>query len=182
MSGPLGVVLRAASLMFTGLFAGFLLGALVLEASLRGFGSDVYVAVRQVELVGLDRLAAATLVPALLTTAVIGFGSGGTSERRAARAAATLLLGIAILSALVNVPINLDQADWSIEAAPADWAETRDRWQLAHVARTIAAIVAFLALVVAAVSRRTLVSPDRYRTDARRDVTPPTPGVMSHHR
>jgi hypothetical protein len=37
-------------------------------------------------------------------------------------------------------------------APPQDWADVRDRWQIAHLARTIAAVCAFIVLA-AAVSR-----------------------------
>ncbi|MEU4468037.1 hypothetical protein AB0G20_30885 [Streptomyces sp. NPDC024017] len=45
---------RFVSLVFTGLFAGFLTSVLVLELSLRGFDSTVYTQVRLVELDALD--------------------------------------------------------------------------------------------------------------------------------
>ncbi|WP_052763170.1 hypothetical protein [Jiangella alkaliphila] len=59
------------SLLFAGLFAGFLLAVLVLETSLRAFDASVYTQVRQVELDRLDALASATLLPALAATVVL---------------------------------------------------------------------------------------------------------------
>jgi hypothetical protein len=49
------------SLLFAGLFSGFLLGVLVLEASLRGYDGSVYTQVRRVEPDSLDTLAACVL-------------------------------------------------------------------------------------------------------------------------
>ncbi len=49
-------------------------------------------------------------------------------------------------SLAVNLPINADQADWAVQNPPADWAAIRDRWQVAHLVRTIAALSAFAAL------------------------------------
>ncbi|MFI7063504.1 anthrone oxygenase family protein [Kribbella sp. NPDC050124] len=138
-------LVRTASLLFTGLFAGFLLGVLVLENSLRGYGAAVYTQVRQVELDALDTLASVTLIPAIITTVVLVVRG---SNRRTALLAAALLVLVFVTSLVVNLPINADQADWAVQSPPADWAEVRDRWQLAHLVRTIAALLAFGALAV----------------------------------
>lgn len=134
---------RSVNLWFTGLFAGFLLTVLVLEQSLRNFDAHVYTQVRQVELARLDTLASVTLLPAIITTIVLVL----RSRRAPAIAALALLVGVFVLTLVVNLPINHDQAGWSVQTPPADWADVRDRWQLAHLARTVAAAVAFALLV-----------------------------------
>jgi uncharacterized membrane protein len=146
---------RAAGLVFSGAFAGFLLGVLVLENSLRGYGADVYTQVRHVELDSLDTLATATLIPALITTAILVVRARG--RRRLPVVALILLLVVLGTSIAVNLPINADQADWAVQNPPADWAVIRDRWQLAHLVRTIAALSAFGTLSWAALgpARRT---------------------------
>ncbi|GAB3950445.1 hypothetical protein GCM10029976_085200 [Kribbella albertanoniae] len=148
-------LIRAASLLFSGAFAGFLLGVLVLENSLRAYGADVYTQVRHVELDALDKLAVATLIPALVTTAILVIRARGA--RRLPLVGLVLLLVVLGTSIAVNLPINADQADWVVQNPPADWAEIRDRWQLAHLVRTIAALSALGVLAGAAVSpaRRT---------------------------
>ena len=148
-------LVRTASLLFSGAFAGFLLGVLVLESSLRGYGAEVYTQVRHVELDRLDTLATATLIPALITTAILVFRARG--QRRLPVVALVLLLVVLGTSIAVNLPINADQADWAVQNPPADWAAIRDRWQVAHVVRTIAALSAFAALAGAALgpARRT---------------------------
>ena len=148
-------VVRTASLLFTGLFAGFLLGVLVLENSLRGYGAAVYAQVRQVELDSLDTLASVTLIPALVSTlvvAVLAIRARG-NDRWLLLTAFALLLVVFVTSLAINLPINGDQADWSVQAPPADWASVRDRWQAAHVVRTVSAVLAFCSLAVAAVIR-----------------------------
>ena len=144
---------RTASLVFSGAFAGFLLGVLVLENSLRGYSAQVYTQVRQVELDALDTLATATLIPALLTTAFLVL----RTRRRLPLLALVLLLVVFATSLAVNLPINADQADWVVQNPPADWAAIRDRWQVAHLVRTIAALSAFGVLAGAALgpARRT---------------------------
>ncbi|MEU4604649.1 anthrone oxygenase family protein [Kribbella sp. NPDC023972] len=148
---------RWASLLFTGVFAGFLVGVLVLENSLRGYGASVYTQVRQVELDSLDTLASVTLIPAILATVVLAIRARGNDRRRVLVAAALLVLVFAI-SLAINLPINADQADWSAQNPPADWSTVRDRWQLAHTIRTTAALLAFATLTTA-LTYRTRTSP-----------------------
>jgi hypothetical protein len=133
------------AVQFSGLFAGFLATVLVFEASLRGFGAAVYTQVRLIELQHLDSLATALLVPAILAAAALTLalirrrGSG-----RWLTVAAVLL------------------QSWSVSAPPGDWSNVRDRWQLAHAARTTTAALAFVLLAAVAVpvqSSRNAVQP-----------------------
>src|SRR3954471_4024932 len=157
-------VLRFTGLIFAGLFAGFLVAVLVFELSLRRFGGSVYTQVRQVELLRLDDLASATLLPALLTTAVLVATALKTRGRTfwLTSTAFALLLTVLVTTLVVNLPVNSDQLDWDVQAPPADWASVRDRWQIAHAVRTVAAVLAFGLLNAAALSRtRTGPRPSR---------------------
>ncbi|MGW7268593.1 anthrone oxygenase family protein [Streptomyces sp. NPDC054842] len=140
--------LRLASLLFSGVFAGFLVAVLVLELSLRRFDGAVYTQVRQVELVRLDDLASATLLPALLITAVLTAMALRTRSPALwpTATAFVLLLSVLVTTLVLNLPVNADQLDWQAQAPPADWAGVRDRWQLAHAVRTGAALAAFVLL------------------------------------
>ena len=137
---------RFTSLVFAGLFAGFLTGVLVLELSLRNFDSTVYTQVRLVELDSLDKLAIATLLPALIATAVLVYRDFGTNRRWLTVAALILLVSVLGLTVMVNLPINADQLHWNTQSPPADWTTVRDSWQIAHTFRTTAAFLAFAAL------------------------------------
>jgi uncharacterized membrane protein len=145
-------VARFVSVVFGGVFAGFLLTILVLELTLRRFNASIYTQVRQVELVRMDNLATATLVPTILATVILIFvglkrgrpGLGLTSV------ALGLLVVVLVTTVAVNLPINSDQLDWSVARPPSDWASDRDRWQVAHAVRTVAAGLAFVCLVFAA--------------------------------
>ncbi|GAA4682980.1 DUF1772 domain-containing protein [Phytohabitans rumicis] len=141
---------RFASLLFAGLFAGFLTGVLVLELSLRGFDSSVYTQVRLVELDSLDKLAVATLLPALIATAVLLYRTFRTNTRWLTVAALALLVFVFGLTLLVNLPINADQLDWNVQSPPSDWTDVRDRWQIAHALRTVAGVLAFAVLALTA--------------------------------
>ncbi len=153
----IGRLVRPAGLLFTGLFAGFLVGVLVLENSLRGYGASVYTQVRMVELDSLDKLASITLIPALVCTlvlAVLVIRAKG-NDRWLVVGAFALLTLVLVTTLVINLPINGDQVDWSVQSPPSDWASVRDRWQAAHVVRTVSAVLAFGSLIVAAVNRPT---------------------------
>ncbi|HEX6682637.1 MAG TPA: anthrone oxygenase family protein [Candidatus Limnocylindrales bacterium] len=137
---------RFASVVFAGLFAGFLTAVLVLELSLRSFDSTIYTQVRQVELDSLDKLAVATLLPALIATAVLVYRTFRTNKRWLTVAALALLLFIFGLTLIVNLPINDDQLGWNTQSPPSGWANVRDTWQVAHAIRTVAAVLAFAVL------------------------------------
>ena len=148
-------VTRLVGLVFSGLFAGFLVAVLVLESSLRSFNGPDYTQIRQAELDNLDRLAAATLIPATIATMilVISYFRARSRTRWLALTALALMAAIFVVTLTVNLPINSDQLDWSAHAPPADWADVRDRWQIAHAVRTVAAVVAFGLLAIAASAR-----------------------------
>jgi hypothetical protein len=138
-------ITRGASLLLTGLFAGFLLAVLILELSLRKFDASVYAQVRLVELDSLDKLAAATLFPAMIATTAVLVPAVKARVRipRLPLAALVLMILIFAVTLAVNLPINADQLSWNVQAPPADWASDRDKWQLAHALRTAAALAAF---------------------------------------
>lgn len=142
-------LVRAVSLLFTGVFAGFLVGILVLENSLRAYDAPIYTQVRQVELDSLDTLASVTLIPAIVTTLILVIRA---RDRRLPLVGLGLLVLVFACTLAINLPINGDQAGWSVQSPPSDWASVRDRWQLAHVVRTVAAVSAFAALVGAALT------------------------------
>ena len=139
------------AVLFGGLFAGFLTTVLVVEATLRGYGSAVYTQVRLIELAHLDDLAIALLIPAVLGSVALAlavFRRPGSS-RWLPLMAVVLLLVTLVISVTISVPINTAQASWSVVAPPADWSAVRDRWQLAHVARTTTSVLAFALLTIA---------------------------------
>lgn len=143
---------RAVSLGATGLFAGFLVGILVFELSLRRFDGSVFAQTQQVTLIALPALATALLFPALIATGALGAlrSRSRDDEFWAAVASFALLLVALIVTLVVNVPINLAEAGWDPSSPPSDWATHRDRWQIGHGVRTAAALLAFGSLAVVA--------------------------------
>lgn len=153
-----GAVVRVASfvsVLFGGLFAGFLVGVLVIELTLRGYDGAAYTQVRMVMLEWLDLLATVTLLPTLAAVVVlVGIAARGRGRSLWPLAAALALLAFVLVTSLVvNVPINGEQQAWDVAAPPADWATVRDRWQAAHALRTGAAVIAFGLLSAAAMGR-----------------------------
>lgn len=157
------LVARFVSLLFTGLFAGFLVGILVFELSLRGFDGSVYTRTQQVALIALPVLATALLFPAIIGTGVLTVLKIRTRDRGfwLALAALILLLVALVVTLVVNVPINLAEGSWNVQSPPADWAGNRDRWQIGHAVRTGAALLAFGTLSIAALSSRATTDPPR---------------------
>ena len=142
------------AVIFSGLFAGFLLTVLVIELTLRGHDSAVYTQVRHVELEHLDQLATALLLPAIVAATVFARTVfRRRSGRWTAAVAVVSLLVVLLISLSISVPINTEQLGWSTVTPPVDWSAIRDRWQLAHTVRTAAAALAF-ALLTMAVPRR----------------------------
>ncbi|GGK91148.1 anthrone oxygenase family protein [Nocardia jinanensis] len=143
-STELVVALRFATCLLAGSFAGFLLGVLVLESSLRSADAVTYTEVRSVELDRLDLLASLTLIPALCLGAALAVTMYRFGRSWVPIAFAVALLAVvALISVEFNLPINAQQRDWAGHGIPADWSAVRDRWQAAHTVRTAAAVIAF---------------------------------------
>jgi hypothetical protein len=144
-----------AAVLFSGLFAGFLTTVLVFETSLRDFGAAVYTQVRLIELQHLDDLATVLLLPGILAAAALtlaGIRHRG-SRRWLALTGLLLLMATLAISVSINLPINTAQESWSVLAPSVDWSHVRDRWQLAHAARTTIAGLAFVLLTAVAMGQ-----------------------------
>ena len=61
-----------------------------------------------------------------------------------------LMVGALAITLAINVPIDYDINRWTVNTLPADWAATRDRWELYHEIRTFVSIGAFACVVVSA--------------------------------
>jgi uncharacterized membrane protein len=61
------------------------------------------------------------------------------------------LVVFVLSSFLGTVPINIRVIEWRADDPPSDWRATVTRWERIDVLRSTAAIVAFVAIVIAAV-------------------------------
>ena len=143
---------RFVNLLSGGLYAGLLVAVLFVEVTLRGVGPEVYTVVEQVKHANLNALAAATITPTLASGLVLLILAREPRSWAFALSLVGLLCAVVALAVtlLVNVPINAAQMAWSPQAPPPDWAEVRDRWQLAHALRTAAAVAGFSCQILAA--------------------------------
>lgn len=159
MTSRTAAAARFVSLLFAGIFAGFLLTALIVELSLRRFDGTIYTQVQHVLLIGMPAFASATLIPAIVSTAVlvvVVLRAGGRG-RWLTLSALILLVAAFVISLTINVPINARELTWNAQTPPSDWADVRDRWQIAHAIRTSAVVIAF-GLLGAAATRKSLLT------------------------
>lgn len=59
-------------------------------------------------------------------------------------------IGVAVISEAINVPVNRWAAKWSGETLPEEYAARRQRWEAAHLWRTLLALIGFACYVVGA--------------------------------
>jgi uncharacterized membrane protein len=149
MAGGALTVARRASVLAGGVLAGVALTVLVLELALRRLDGPRYVEVRHAEFGWFTGFIGIVFVPTLVAVAAFAVLARRRGGSRPVAAALVLLLAAVVVTVVVNGPINVEQLAWDAQAPPADWADVRDRWQLAHAVRT-AAIVAALCCLVAA--------------------------------
>jgi len=53
------------------------------------------------------------------------------------------------ITLIVNVPIDNQIKQWTIQTLPSDWQTIRDRWEFYHILRTFISLIG-LALIVGA--------------------------------
>ncbi|GAA1153712.1 putative membrane protein [Kitasatospora gansuensis] len=87
--------------------------------------------------------------------------------RLLAGAAAALTLGSFLTTRFGNIPINGRIKEWAVTSAPADHAEILRRWELFNDLRTLTAVVAFVLLIVLALSAGTAAQSQSRRLKTR---------------
>jgi len=132
------------------------------SSSLRRLNGQEYAHVPHAEFVFFTPFIGAVLLPTLIAVAMLVIHARKTRSptlRPAAVAFALLVLSL-LISLTVNGPINVEQQSWNLQALPPDWARIRDRWQIAHVVRTVAIVSALGYLCAAILDRGVLAMPD----------------------
>ncbi|MFD5557489.1 anthrone oxygenase family protein [Streptomyces sp. NPDC127068] len=102
----------------------------------------------------LMRMNGITVQSAMVTSALSSLLLAVLTQGRAralAGTAAALALASFLITRFGNVPINGRIKQWAATSAPADHAEVLARWELFNYARTLAALLAFVLLIVHAV-------------------------------
>ncbi|MET0237434.1 MAG: DUF1772 domain-containing protein [Kibdelosporangium sp.] len=142
---------KSLALLSTGLLAGtFAYGAVNLTAAFNGVPLDVRLTFHAELMKTNGPVVQTTMALAALSSVALAILSRGTPRLLAAGAGA-----LAVVSFLVtrfgNVPINGQIKQWAVSTAPADHAEILQRWEMFNVVRTLAGLIAFLAVICAAV-------------------------------
>jgi hypothetical protein len=146
---------RAVAKLSSAVLAGVALTVLVLELALRRLDGPGYVRVRKAEFSYFNWFIGLVLAPTLIAVVVLVVQTRRSHSRLLSPellALGLLMVAIAI-TLVVNGPINLEQLKWNPAAPPPNWSQVRDRWQIAHAART-AVLVLNLAVLYLPPSRR----------------------------
>ena len=140
-----GVVLLAV--VAIGLVAGSLLGTGMVGHTAKSLPEQMWTESFQLE----DALFAKVMPPLFLTTLaallVSCFVTRG-SGRGLFVAATAFMLVVLIVTLRGEVPLNKQIQTWVPGAAPANWADIRDRWLANHLVRTIAGLFGFVCAAV----------------------------------
>ena len=149
-------ILQAVGLILAGLLAGeeFIVRWGV-QPALSSLEDRAHILARVALVKRLKVVVPMLMVPTVLVGIAV-LATGGIAAGFAFRALGVLaLVGFVLFSFLGTVPINMKVNDWTPDAPPADWRDVVRRWQFIDVFRSSAAILAFVAFVVAAALRLT---------------------------
>ena len=141
---------QAADVFGAGIVAGaFFMGTLAIHPAAARLDASAHVLLRQELIRRLARyMPPFMLLPVVASAAATMFCRTSVLWVLDALGLAFSLATIGITVA-VNAPLNRRFARWSPLAPPPDWESYIDRWNVAHVARTTAALAAFACAVLA---------------------------------
>jgi hypothetical protein len=148
-------IVRIVGILACGLFAGILLGDRMGSTYARpSLSASAFVQFQQIVHVHFVRmmppLMLSSIAAALAWLVLLRAQWNSPQFLLVAAATAAMICG-AVLTRLVNIPINNQLMTWSIAAPPANLKEIWSRWEHTHTIRTIFWLAAF-ALEVIAVS------------------------------
>jgi disulfide bond formation protein DsbB len=149
-------LIRTAATVLLGLYAGGVF-FVVLAPSLRRLPGDAYVRYWQ----SLNTDYARAMPPMLLTCLALMVATCALSYRHGrlvfglGTVAVLLTAATIVLTVTQMEPLNRLADTWDPTQLPADWAEVRQRWLTLHTARTVIAVLAFIAFLAANTLDRT---------------------------
>jgi uncharacterized membrane protein len=136
---------RSVAMLGCAILTGVAATVLVLELALRQLDGPEYVRVRQAEYLYFTWFIGSIFVPTVLAIAVLVIQTR-RAPSRATLSALVILVVAGVITLLINGPINVEQQTWNAQTPPTDWAQLRDRWQLAHLVRTVCIALALCLL------------------------------------
>jgi uncharacterized membrane protein len=138
---------KSLALLSTGLLAGtFAYGAINLTAAFNGVPLDVRLTFHAELMKTNGPVVQTTMALAALSSIALAVLLHGR-PRLVAAGAGVLVLVSFLVTRFGNVPINGQIKQWAAGAVPADHAEILQRWEMFNVVRTLAGIIAFLAII-----------------------------------
>lgn len=149
------MLIRPTATALVGLFAGGTL-FLLLAPSLSRLPATAYVPYWQ----ALNRDYGRAMPPLLLSALALLVAAAALSHRRGALvfgltvAATVLVVAVVVLTVTQLEPLNRLADTWTADRLPADWTDVRRRWWNLHTARTVLAVLAFAALLLASSADR----------------------------
>uniref|UniRef100_UPI0031E2C572 DUF1772 domain-containing protein n=1 Tax=Saccharothrix mutabilis TaxID=33921 RepID=UPI0031E2C572 len=145
-------VVSGAALLATGLLAGiYTYGAVNVASAFDVVPLDVRLTFHTALMRVNGRVVQGTMAVAVLGSLVLAVLVRGRA-RWAAAGAAVLAFSSFLITMFGNVPINGRIKQWAVGTPPADYAAILDRWEAFNIARTLAALTAFV-LVIAVTTR-----------------------------
>jgi uncharacterized membrane protein len=146
-------IVRVVAVIGTGLAAGIFLGhRMGVSFAMPLLSPSSFVQLQQV----IHRHFVRMMPPLVLTAVVasiawVALSASGTRSVAfwLAAGAAIAMLGAAVLTRVVSVPINAELMTWQVEAPPADLRTRWAPWERVHSIRTALAMAAFVAQVIA---------------------------------
>jgi uncharacterized membrane protein len=144
-------ILQLVSVMLFALVAGVFWGTwFSLSRSMDVISAATFLEVGKIMIANLGR-PMSLLLPASILSAVpiiyIRYRRGESSAFILAVVAVALMLAAMTVTLLVNVPLDDRFAEWTMATLPADWRDSRGRWEFYHGMRTLLSIAALACLV-----------------------------------
>jgi hypothetical protein len=135
------------AVILLGLVAGLLLGTGMTNYTAKGLPEASWTTGFQYEDALFGKVMPSFFITTLVALTLSGFLTRG-SARGFFFAAAILALAVIVISVKGEVPLNKQIQSWVPGAAPANWADVRDRWLSNHLWRTIAGMVGFVCAAI----------------------------------
>jgi uncharacterized membrane protein len=149
-NGALVRTVRALALLSTGLLAGALgYGAVNVVQTFKAVPLDVRLTFHTA-LMRMNGPVVQTTMGLALASSVLLAALIRNRPRLLAAGAGALVLVSFLVTRFGNVPINAKIKVWAVTSVPVDHAEVLRRWEMFNVVRTVAALAAFVLVLVVA--------------------------------
>ena len=143
--------------LVTGVFWGTWLG---LSRSMASLSTATFLEVADAMIGNLGTVMAILMPAAILSTLPVLY----LLSRRRPKAFYATLVGLMffvvalLITLLIEVPLDLQFAQWTAATLPADWQQLRDRWEFWHVVRSWVSVAGLALMIAGALLWREMVT------------------------